>query len=167
MPRSLPVVQSESPWYADGLSFTCTQCGNCCTGGPGYVWMSDEEVHRLAAHLNLSLEQTVKKYIRSINGRLSLKERRDEKGQYPCVFLTETAPGKRGCGIYQARPLQCRTWPFWEGNLDSPKQWASVGKTCPGLNKGKRYTLKQIELLRDATDWPEPSKTPGSKPPRG
>ena len=39
------------PWYADGLNFTCTQCGNCCTGGPGFVWISREEIVRLAAHL--------------------------------------------------------------------------------------------------------------------
>jgi len=39
----LNVVRSEDrPWYADGLSFTCTCSGNCCTGGPGFVWMSEE-----------------------------------------------------------------------------------------------------------------------------
>ena len=41
-------TDTNQPWYADGLSFTCTQCGNCCTGGPGYVWISDMEIDRLA-----------------------------------------------------------------------------------------------------------------------
>ena len=39
----LPVLEKSSdtsPWYAEGLKFTCSQCGNCCTGGPGYVWIS-------------------------------------------------------------------------------------------------------------------------------
>ena len=39
---------AEQPWYAEGLKFTCTQCGNCCTGGPGFVWISREEIRRLA-----------------------------------------------------------------------------------------------------------------------
>ena len=45
---------NEKVWYEQGLRFTCTTCGNCCTGGPGYVWVTDEEVDRLAAHLGLS-----------------------------------------------------------------------------------------------------------------
>ena len=42
-------VSSDSLWYKDGLAFTCTQCGNCCTGGPGYVWLSDAEIDRFAS----------------------------------------------------------------------------------------------------------------------
>lgn len=169
MPKktSLPLSQ---PWFNDGLSFQCTQCGNCCTGGPGYVWISDEEVDRLAAHLNLSREETLRKHCRTIRGRLSLKERRDEHGQYPCIFLTEEsardASGrrvtKRGCAIYPVRPLQCRTWPFWDGNLIDRDAWGSTTAKCPGVNRGKAYTASQIVALRDAEDWPEVPQTPSS-----
>ena len=169
MPRktSLPVSQ---PWFADGLSFQCTQCGNCCTGGPGYVWMSDVEIDRLAAHLGMTREETLKKHCRKIGGRISLKERRDERGEYPCIFLTETkAAGpngrtitKRGCSIYPVRPLQCRTWPFWDGNLEDQDAWAHVGKKCPGTDRGKHYSLEQIVALRDAEDWPDVPQTPSS-----
>ena len=27
----------SDPWYNDGLRFTCTRCGHCCTGEPGFV----------------------------------------------------------------------------------------------------------------------------------
>src|SRR6478752_5965704 len=114
----LDVISEPGPWYAEGLSFTCQQCGNCCTGGPGYVWISDEEIQRLAEYLKLSPQDVVEKYCRKINGRLSLKEVR-RGALYDCVFLTEqqvdTGNGdrvvqtKRGCSIYPVRPLQCRT----------------------------------------------------------
>ncbi|HQY88689.1 MAG TPA: YkgJ family cysteine cluster protein [Tepidisphaeraceae bacterium] len=161
MRRNLPVIE-EKPWFADGLSFNCTVCGNCCTGGPGYVWMSDDEIDRLAEHLKISRDETLKKYCRKVNGHISLKESRDENGQYPCVFLTDLGNGKRGCGIYPVRPLQCRTWPFWDGNLASKSSWKSVGRTCPGLNTGRTFSLEQIVSLRDAKDWPERAETPSS-----
>src|SRR5688500_1701558 len=37
-------ADTDAPWFADGLSFTCTACGNCCTGGPGFVWITKEEI---------------------------------------------------------------------------------------------------------------------------
>src|SRR5947208_14519862 len=86
----LDVISEPEPWYADGLSFTCTQCGNCCTGGPGFVWISDEEVGRLAEFLKLTRRQVLDKYCRRIDKRLSLNERLMPNGNYDCVFLTET-----------------------------------------------------------------------------
>src|SRR4051812_5367733 len=120
----LQVVQQNidspnvSPWYADGLKFTCSQCGNCCTGGPGYVWISTIEIGRLAEFLKITPQEVVQRYCRKIDGRYSLKEvRRGEN--YDCIFLTEekvpvgngskVVHTKRGCSIYPVRPLQCRT----------------------------------------------------------
>jgi hypothetical protein len=164
----LDILHQEEgkPWYADGLKFTCTQCGNCCTGPAGYVWISEAEIARLALHLHLTPEETVEKYCRKTAGRLSLKERRTREGNYDCIFLTEqparaSADGKlpqkrKMCSIYQHRPLQCRTWPFWPENLSSPEAWKISGKRCHGMGAGKRhFSLKQIRTLRDATDWPD------------
>src|SRR5438045_9611081 len=85
----LDVIESTTaPWYADGLKFTCQQCGNCCTGGPGYVWISPQEIARLAQHLKLSPQEVIERFCRQIEGRLSLKEVR--RGRlYDCIFLTE------------------------------------------------------------------------------
>ena len=41
-------------WYADGLHFTCQQCGRCCTGEPGYVWVSRAELRLIARFLKIS-----------------------------------------------------------------------------------------------------------------
>lgn len=156
---SLPVLQ---PWYRDGLSFTCTQCGNCCTGGPGYVWVSDVELTRLAEHLGLSEEQTLRRYCRKVGGRLSLKEHRTEGGLYDCIFLATERRRRsdgsdrtvRTCSVYAVRPLQCRTWPFWDGLLASPAAWERARRSCPGMGHGRHYDLAEIEALRTATDWP-------------
>jgi Fe-S-cluster containining protein len=156
--------QDGKPWYAQGLEFTCTQCGNCCTGGPGFVWISDEEVQRLAIFLKITPEQAADKYCRDIANLRSLKEVKNAAGNYDCIFLTETpaaprADGKvslpkRGCAIYPVRPLQCRTWPFWPENLRDRKTWDKVAKRCHGMNNGRVFSLKQIETIRDADDWP-------------
>jgi uncharacterized protein len=163
-----PTPSPAEPWYADGLRFTCTQCGNCCTGGPGYVWISAVEIDRLAEYLKLSANEVVRRYCRRLGSRYSLNEHRNAQGNYDCVFLKEVkvtrgegvnvvTHTRRTCQIYEVRPLQCRTWPFWDGLLQSPEDWMRAGRRCPGMDKGSQYTREQIESLRDATDWPERS----------
>ncbi len=163
----LKVLQDEQPWYQEGLEFTCTGCGNCCTGGPGYVWIGEQEIERLAAFLKLPVRETLKKYCRRIAGRISLKECRNPRNEYDCIFLREekvqpspdaqqVVHGKRICTIYPVRPLQCRTWPFWEGLLTSRESWGHAARRCPGMNRGRKYSRQEIEALRDAKDWPTP-----------
>ncbi len=159
--------EAKDPWYAGGLNFTCTQCGNCCTGGPGFVWVSREEIVRLAEHLKLTAEEVVEQYCRKSNGRFSLTERRTREGNYDCIFLKEqpaAAPGaapRKACSIYPVRPLQCRTWPFWSENLRDPQTWARSSKRCHGMNTGRKFSLEQIEAIRDAADWPAHPPTSG------
>jgi len=162
----------ESPWYAQGLKFTCTQCGNCCTGGPGYVWISEIEIARLSDYLKIPAEEVLSKYCRKTSGRVTLKERRTPEGNYDCIFLKEQpAPFANGiaakhkmCSIYPVRPLQCRTWPFWPENLANPDVWKNSSKRCHGMGNGHRhFTLEQIQVLRDAQDWPENPPTSGKK----
>jgi len=155
----LPVLansKDQTVWHADGLQFTCSQCGNCCTGNPGYVWISPEEIARLAGHLGLSPQIVMDRYCRSVGGRVSLNETRTPQGMYDCVFLKEDPKrGRKSCSIYPVRPLQCRTWPFWPENLSDRSRWDRAAKRCHGMNHGRKFTLEQIESLRDATDWPD------------
>jgi uncharacterized protein len=132
---------SDLPWYHAGLKFSCTQCGDCCSGTPGYVWVTNEEIAALAALVGLDADEFEDKYCRQVGVRKSLKE-------FPsgdCVFLDSQS---RRCTVYDARPRQCRTWPFWESNLKTPEDWNHTRGICPGSGQGQLYQLEAIEERR-------------------
>lgn len=130
-------------WYQQGLKFSCTQCGNCCSGEPGYVWVTREEVSKISAFLGRPDGTLDRTHLRRVGIRYSLTEKRSGD----CVFLVREG-GKSICSIYPVRPLQCRTWPFWDQNLASPEDWQHAHEKCPGMNKGQSYTFVQIESIR-------------------
>lgn len=134
-------VVMKQPWYLEGLKFECTQCGGCCSGEPGFVWVNSDEVHALADAMNMDEDQFRDKFVRRIGSRSSLKEYPDGD----CIFLD---PQTRGCLVYEARPTQCRTWPFWSSNLKTKMDWDQTCETCPGAGRGKLYSLEQIETAR-------------------
>lgn len=128
---------SEQPWFKDGLRFQCTQCGNCCTGAPGYVWVNQEEIAALAGHVGLSVDDFERKYVRRIGIRKSLVE-------FPngdCVFFDGQA---RRCTVYHLRPRQCRTWPFWQSNVRTEEDWEETCRVCPGSGTGPVYPVEEI-----------------------
>lgn len=113
------------PWYKDGLRFKCTECGKCCTGGPGFVWVELDEMQAMAKQLNISLDLFKRKYTRVREQRYALVE----KKSHDCIFLE----GKK-CQVYQARPKQCRTYPWWKENLQTPESWKSAAEACEGIS---------------------------------
>ncbi len=131
------------PWYRDGLRFECTRCGNCCSGTPGSVLVSDAEIVELAEHLELAVEEFREVYTRSLRkGDVSLRE----KSNGECILYHSgaregTSPG---CSVYRHRPRQCRTWPFWSGVVHSPERWAEEAEGCPGMNQGTLHSARQI-----------------------
>ena len=138
----------RKPWYASGLRFECTQCGNCCSGPPGYVWTTKEEVRRIAAFFGREDGRLSDGQLRRVGLRFSLTEKKNGD----CVFLRSEGD-RRVCSIYPVRPLQCRTWPFWTTNLRSARAWAEAGATCPGMNNGPNHELVQIETRRNQKSW--------------
>ncbi|MEM6333876.1 MAG: YkgJ family cysteine cluster protein [Planctomycetota bacterium] len=143
-----PTARSKPPaWYEPGLSFACTQCGNCCTGPTGYVGFTNDEAKAMADHLGLSVTEFRKRYTHQVAGQPSLTEVKRGR-DYDCVFLTRDEQGKAGCSIYPVRPQQCRTWPFWPENLRTARDWADAAKTCPGMQHGKTfYPADQVRVI--------------------
>jgi Fe-S-cluster containining protein len=131
----------EQPWYADGLRFKCTGCGDCCTGAPGYVWVNQAEIDALARRLGMAVDEFERRYVREVGVRRTLKELKN----YDCVFLD---PETRKCTVYEDRPRQCRTWPFWNSNLKSSEAWRQTCDVCPGSGHGKLYSIEAIEEQR-------------------
>lgn len=129
--------RTESAWYQDGLRFTCTGCGDCCTGSEGYVWVTNDEIAKLAALVRLSVEDFEAEYVRRVGMRKSLIEY--ENGD--CAFFDGKS---RKCTVYSARPRQCRTWPFWDSNIRTPESWAETCRACPGSGQGRLYQLEEV-----------------------
>lgn len=116
----------EENWYDKGVRFACTGCGKCCTG-KGSVFLNEAEIEQLASFLHLSKAAFMLKYVRRKEGQLALVDAPSSDG---CVFLK----GKQ-CSVYEARPTQCRTFPFWPEHLRSRKHWESLKNCCEGIHE--------------------------------
>jgi len=116
--------QAGRSWYGQGLRFACTSCGRCCTGPQGYVWLSTGEAAALAEHLSLELDAFGRRYLRRVGTRLALL---DGAGG-DCVFLQ----GKL-CRVYELRPSQCRSFPWWPSVLASAESWRRAALDCEGI----------------------------------
>jgi Fe-S-cluster containining protein len=135
-------------FYDEGLRFTCVRCSNCCRHSPGYVFLIRKDVKRLLVATGLDLKAFQERYLREVNlsgiHRISLKE----KPNYDCIFWQ-----KDGCSVYRYRPMQCRSYPFWSGNLVSPHAWEQLKSSCPGVGVGRVHSRREIERwLRKAEE---------------
>lgn len=138
-------IEATSPWYQNGLQFKCTQCGNCCTGAPGFVWVNEEEIQAIAEYLQKPIAEIRVMYTRRARGKVTLTE----YANGDCVFFDGQS---RGCTIYPVRPRQCRTWPFWNTNLESEDNWKNVQTECPGAGRGDFVSFDEIEIRRQVID---------------
>ena len=85
-------------------------CAECCSGYEPFVSKSD--VARIAEHLGLSYAETMSRYVverPSADGFHVgwLRKVGDDLGDQ-CVFLMGSRSGRHYCGIYEARPHDCR-----------------------------------------------------------
>jgi len=126
---------AASPWYAEGLRFTCRRCGGCCRGEPGFVWITPAEIEAAARFLGMDPLLFRRKFVRKAFGRFSLVELPNGD----CVVWSP-----EGCKIYPVRPSQCRTFPFWGEYLRSPAGWQAAQQRCPGVGTGKLHTVEGI-----------------------
>ena len=127
--------------FKNGIRFKCEGSANCCVsrGSHGYVFLSNNDLFRLAKNFKLSINDFKKKYCQTSDGFIHLKEIR-KNGE--CIFLEN-----KKCGVYTARPTQCRTWPFWPENMNSKIWNKEVVNFCPGIGKGKLISKEKINKI--------------------
>ena len=110
------------PWYEDGLKFDCTECGKCCRVD-GDVWLAPEESKNIMSHLGYSIDDFRKQYIRAEvspdDGNAQESWMCLKRNEGACIFLNPLGQ----CSIYEVRPIQCRTYPFWPSLLESRETW--------------------------------------------
>ena len=85
----------QAPWYRDGLQFTCSQCGDCCTGDPGVVWATEKELQEIAEYLDKPIGEIRLFHTRPVRGRVVLSMQRGE------ILVEEgKLKAKPGCGQF-------------------------------------------------------------------
>ena len=130
----------NTPFYKDGLCFQCTRCSKCCRHDPGYVFLSKNDLTLLSSLFKISQKEFLEKYCKTVNLGMFRRISLIEKKNNDCIFWDNG-----GCTIYEQRPLQCKTYPFWSSVLGSLEDWEALGRNCPGVNQGRRYTREEIE----------------------
>jgi len=134
------IDSAERPWFGEGLRFTCTGCGKCCTGGGGHVYLSPADLQRLAGYLELPLGAVARRFTRMRNGRRALL---NGDGTDACIFLKDNA-----CSVYEGRPVQCRTYPWWLAVIQDKASWREAARHCEGIDHPSAPLVPASEILR-------------------
>ena len=134
------------------MNFSCKRCSVCCRHEPGYVYLSETDLSNLCVKFKMSKEKFIDKYCRRdpyYNGTevLCLLE----KDNFDCILWDG------GCTAYEARPVQCSTYPFWTGILCSESAWNEESDSCPGINCGQHRT--RSEILENLLKYEENKKS--------
>jgi len=129
----------DREFFKKGINFKCQGSANCCVsrGSYGYVYLSKKDLIKIAKYLNVSINLFKKKYCQYSDGYLHLKEININGN---CQFLEN-----KKCSIYTARPIQCRTWPFWKENMNAKKWNKELIYFCPGIGKGAIVSFSEIK----------------------
>ena len=126
----------DKPWYDEGLRFSCqTDCTQCCSAlKGGYVLLENADIARMAETLGISQAVFVDEFVTTQGGRLVVK-----MAMGRCSFSTSA-----GCAVYSARPMQCRTFPFWPEYTEDAEAWEKAKARCPGAGEGELHDAAYI-----------------------
>ncbi len=123
----------------NGMRFRCLpHCAACCQLSGGYVFLKESEVQAIANFLGCGVQEFETYFVRHVDDRIALVDGVNEE----CVFLEDNR-----CSIYEVRPEQCRSFPFWKESFQSKQAWERTQQLCPGIGQGRYFSLKQIEQL--------------------
>jgi len=128
----------EAAWNG-GLRFACKQCSGCCSGSPGLVRLGAKDVADLIEGLDMDMDSFTAAYCRVVDSSSGPCLCLVEKSDFGCIFLESD-----GCSVYAFRPLQCRTYPFWEEILETEETWAQEALYCPGIGSGEMRKPEEI-----------------------
>ncbi|MBN2768978.1 MAG: YkgJ family cysteine cluster protein [Campylobacterales bacterium] len=125
--RSIVIIEEEGYDFRFDPS-KCESCGGyCCRGESGYIWVKYEEIEKISKKLSMSVEDFAIIYLKKVGHRYSLIEKKVEDDDYACIFFDLST---NRCSIYEERPNQCRTFPFWQQFKNDKDE---VKNQCPGV----------------------------------
>ena len=126
--------------FKNGIRFECQGSGKCCVSrnSYGFVYLSDNDLKRFSKHFKLSIKKFKENYCEVTDGFIHLLEKPELDGN--CIFLKN-----KKCSVYSNRPSQCRTWPFWNENMNVKIWNEDISNNCPGVGKGKIIKADRIK----------------------
>jgi hypothetical protein len=114
------------------MRFQCQSgCIRCCEQ-KGFVYVTREDIARIAAYLNISRAEFRRRYLCGSPPLLRIRKLRHTE----CPFLLAD-----GCSVHEVKPLQCSSFPFWPEILGSAGERRQIAAYCPGLNQGPLVNL--------------------------
>ena len=142
IPRESPAAQTL---YLAYLRFQCQSgCIKCCEQ-QGFVYLTEDDIVRLAAFLNIRPAIFERRHVYRTKNLRRLRVPRNVQ----CTFLKSD-----GCSVHPAKPLQCQTFPFWPELVDDKRQWLKTAQWCPGIGKGPLINIETArgiaQTMRDA-----------------
>lgn len=109
------------------IAFTCQpDCTRCCEVA-GYVYLTEQDLGRAAAHLGLTRARFERRFVYRTTHLLRLRKPHGRQ----CPFLLTG-----GCSIHPAKPTQCRLFPFWPELVSHVRAWRRAARSCPGIGTG-------------------------------
>jgi Fe-S-cluster containining protein len=147
------------------IGFSCQKCGHCCRRafGDNRVIVTPEEILRIAGHTGLTKGEIVKPMLPDDFNPLSFSSGTPDlagididsegnihtfgwmlsrKSNGDCRFIEDEKEYRNRCNIYDARPMLCRTYPFYMESME-----LQVSE-CEGLGN----KISEPESLRLAQD---------------
>jgi Fe-S-cluster containining protein len=119
------------------MRFQCQPgCIKCCEE-KGFVYVSPSDIVRLADFLGMTETGFKARYVYSTKNVSRLRVPRHSY----CPFLTP-----QGCSVHPAKPIQCRTFPFWPELVNDKKEWNATAKWCPGMGKGPHVSKELVRI---------------------
>lgn len=153
-------------YVPENFSFKCQDCGDCCRHEPGFVLILDKEIRRISKFLKIPSTQFLQDYCYpfgqieiSIDGKIDKTKFKQiyslkEKDNFDCIFWEKkNEKNSCGCNIYNVRPLQCRSYPFWLSSFNDKESFNQNIKRCRGFmtDGGQIFNKKTIykKVYRD------------------
>lgn len=97
----------------------CLKCPSFCCRMAGYVSVSRADIRRLAKYLGLTVPEFETKHIVE---KTRKGDKRIKSGYDTCQFLKPN----RLCGVYEARPKDCRGYVCWDQEDDTVFRFAQI-----------------------------------------
>jgi Fe-S-cluster containining protein len=104
------------------------------------VFLSPQDLATLTQAARLTEDEFLRRYCRSVDLGLARRVSLREKPNLDCILWENS-----GCSRYEARPLQCRSFPFWSACVTSRQEWENHAKSCPGMGHGSIHPREEID----------------------